>query len=41
MPNIKTLGPVVSDKKKFSDFPDISLCKTCDPLAGPFLAPGL
>ena len=31
IPNIKALGPVVSDKKIFSCFPYISLYKTCDP----------
>ena len=41
MPNIKALGPVVSDKKIFSHFPFISLCKTIDLGAGPYLAPGL
>ena len=29
--NIKTFGLVVSDKKIYSCFPYISLCKTCDP----------
>ena len=28
----RDLGLVVSDKKTFSYFPYISLCKTCDPL---------
>ena len=28
---IKTLGLIVSDKKIFSHFPYISVCKTCDP----------
>ena len=37
MPNIKVLGLVVSDKIIFSNSPYISLCKTCDPGAGPFL----
>ena len=49
MPNIKALGPVVSDKKIFSHILYISLCKTCDPQggsifgprAGQYLAPGL
>ena len=40
IPNIKALGLVVSDKKIFSCFPIISLCNTCDPRVGPFLAPG-
>ena len=31
---------MVSDKKTFSHFPYISLCKTCDPRGWPFLAPG-
>ena len=31
MPNIKVLDLVVSDKKIFSLFPYISLCKTFDP----------
>ena len=31
IPNIKALGLVVSDKKIFSCFPYIRLCKTCDP----------
>ena len=39
--NSTALGLVVSDKKFFSCFPYISLCKTCDPRAGPFLAPGV
>ena len=30
MLNIKALGPVVADKKIFSHFPYIGLCKTCD-----------
>ena len=37
MPNIKALGPVVSDKKIVSCFPYISLYKTCDSGVGPFL----
>ena len=41
MPNIKALGLLVSDKKIFSLFPYISLCKTFDPEAVPFLAPGV
>ena len=37
----KTLGLVVSDKKIFSCFLYISLCKTCDPPGvGPFLTTG-
>ena len=40
IPNIKALGLMVSDKKIFSCFSYIRLCKTCDPGAGPFLAPG-
>ena len=32
--NIKALGHGVSDKKIFLDFPNISLCKTCDPWGG-------
>ena len=32
IPNIKALGPVVTDKKIFSIFSYISLCKICDPL---------
>ena len=40
MLNIEALGPVVLDKKIFSCFPYISLYKTCDPGAGPILAPG-
>ena len=39
-PNIKALGPVLSDKK-ISHFPNISLCKTFDLEVGPFLAPGV
>ena len=39
IPNIKTLGIVVSDKKLFQCFPYTSLCKTCDPGARAFLAP--
>ena len=35
MPNIKTLGFKVSDKKIFSHYSYKSLCKTCDPRAGP------
>ena len=30
IPNIKALGLVISDKKIFSHFPYICLCKTCD-----------
>ena len=36
-PYIKALGLVVSDKKIFSCFPYISLCKTYDPRGMPFL----
>ena len=36
---IKALGPVVSDKKIFSHFTYISLCKTCDPLGGAISGP--
>ena len=37
----KYQGPVVSDKKSFSCFPYISLCKkNMNPGVGPFLAPG-
>ena len=39
MPNIKALGPVVSDKKIFSCFPYISLNKACDPGGGPIFGP--
>ena len=31
---------MVSDKKIFHGFPYMSLCKQCDPVAGPFSAPG-
>ena len=31
---------VVSDKKIVHGSPNLSLCKTCDPQAGLFLAPG-
>ena len=41
IPNIKALGPVVSDKKIFSHFPYISLWKKFDPGVEPFLAPGI
>ena len=34
IPNIKDLGPVVSDKKIVSHFPYISLCKILDPRGG-------
>ena len=34
--NYQGLGLVVSDKKFFSHFLYISLCKTCDPWEGPF-----
>ena len=40
IPNIKALELVVSDKKIFSCFPYISLCKTYDPCVGPFFVPG-
>ena len=40
MLHIKALCLVVSDKKIFSCFPNISLGKTCDPGADPFMAPG-
>ena len=33
MPRIKDLGLVISDKM-FSCFPDMTLCKTCDPQGG-------
>ena len=36
IPNIKALCLVVSDKKIFSCFPYISLCKSCDLRACPF-----
>ena len=36
----KALSLMVSDKNFFHDFPYIGLCKTCDPGAGPSLAPG-
>ena len=39
MPNIKALGLVASDKKIFSHFLYISLCKTCDPLVGTIFGP--
>ena len=35
----KYLGFVVSDKKIFSHFAYISLCKTCDPLGGAISSP--
>ena len=41
IPNIKALGLALLDKKMFSYFPYISICKTCDPRAGPFLVPGV
>ena len=37
--NIKALGLVVSDKKIFSCFPNISICKTCDPQNGCIFGP--
>ena len=40
MLHTKYQGPVISDKKIFSHFPYISLCKTCDH-RGPFMAPGV
>ena len=40
IPNIKALGPVVSDKQIFSCFPYISLYKNVTPGVGPFLAQG-
>ena len=39
LPNIKALGPVVSDKKIFSHFPYMNLCKTCDPRGGGIFGP--
>ena len=40
IPNIMALGLVASDKKIFSSFPYISLCKHVTPRASPLLAPG-
>ena len=40
IPIINSQGLLVSDKKIFSCFPYISLCKTFDPGTGPFRAPG-
>ena len=39
VPNIKAIGLQVSDKEIFS-YLYISLCKTCNPRSGPFLAQG-
>ena len=39
-PNIKAIRLAVSDKKIYSCFPYISLCKTCDSEVGPFLTQG-
>ena len=41
MPKIKVLGLMISDKKIFSMFPYISLCKECDPGAGAFWPSGI
>ena len=38
--NIKALDLMVSDRKICPCFPNKGLCKTCDPVARPFLAPG-
>ena len=40
IPNIKAIRLAVSDKKIYSCFPYISLCKTCDSEVGPFLTQG-
>ena len=40
-PIINSLGLLVSDKKIFSHFPSISLCKTFDPWGGAISGPGV